>query len=210
MNEYRDLERQLKRQKISTAIVGVVAAIALALNFVGQGVVSAGDKEQPAVIRHPVLQAQRFELVTEKGNLLAVLAQNKNTSRAVFSLVDEKGASRLYLTLTDDNHGLLAFEDDNKRQRMRLYLNDDYAGQIDLFDEKNHGQVEMQGGEFPYMYMRCGTPYGRVLLTTAKDGATLQLKGEDGDNMASIGVDTEGKPALQLQDKDGKSLFKAP
>lgn len=49
-----------------------------------------------------------------------------------------------------------------------------------------------------------------MLLTTAKDGATLQLKGEDGDNMAAIGVDTEGKPALQLQDKDGKSLFKAP
>jgi hypothetical protein len=203
------LQVELARQRRRSWACMAIAAVSLLAVLGGHATMDAQGDARAPVVRHKVLQAERFELVDDKGLLLATLKRHATTKRPTLSLHDNDGHPRAYLALTEDYHPLLGFDDDKRRQRLLVHLNDDFAGQIDMFDEKDNANIEIQAGKQPHLYMRDGSQYTTVELKSGKGGGFLTLKGDDS-SMAHFGLDDKSNPKLELQDKRANTVFEAP
>jgi hypothetical protein len=91
-----------------------------------------------------------------------------------------------------------------------MYLNDDFAGQLDGFDTAKNANIELVAGKLPSLIMRTGSKYARVALGPGDEGSLLTLVGKDGANRGVFGVGENGNPTMRLEDKDGKEVFVAP
>lgn len=203
------LQVELTRQRRRSWACMAVAAVSLLAVLGGHATMDAQGDARAPVVRHKVLQAELFELVNEKGEILAALKRHSDTGRPIFALYSKDGFPRAYMALNADYHPILGFEDNKQRQRLRMYLNEDFAGQIDMFDEKSNANVEVQAGKQPHLFMRDGSQYTTVELKSGNGGGFLTLKGDDS-SMAHFGLDDKSNPKLELQDKRANTVFEAP
>ena len=203
------LQKEVARQKRRNWACITIAAVALLAAFGGHRTAGAqGGAGQP-VVRHKALQAELFELVNERGEILAALKRHSDTGRPIFALYSKDGFPRAYMALNADYHPILGFEDDKQRQRLRMYLNENFAGQIDMFDEKNNANIEIQAGKQPHLFMRDGSQYTTIELQSGRGGGFLTLKGADS-SMAHFGLDDKSNPKIELHDKRANTVFEAP
>ena len=207
------LRTDLRKQKRMTIAAALVAALALLFGGIGRNQVSADEDKPPQLddkTQYELLQAKRFELVDKNGGVIAALKSHEESGRPILALYGAKGHPRAFLALNQDGHPLLSFQDDEPRQRLRLYLNyDDFAGQLDMFDQKGIAALELQAGVNPYMVMRNGEKEPRVILASNEPGPILGLKGKN-ENEVRIGIDDDESPMMQIWDKEAKLLFKQP
>lgn len=206
----RRLELRIDRLRVVALSMSLLCALSVVTVLTSPHAVIADDKEPGEADVKEVLRARCFLLLDKEGHTIAALTRHVDTDKPILNLFAADGSTRATLCLNQEDHPLLSFLDNAKRQRARLYLNDDWAGQIDMFDSNRHANIELQAGSYPLFYMRCDSPYGRVMLHTSKNGSKLELLGEDGDNSTLVGVGDDGNPFLRMTDKTANELFRAP
>ena len=198
---------ELRRHRRNTRIAIIVACVALFFSFAQQPVV-ADEEGEKAVTRHKVLQAELFELVNSKGELIAAMRAHSETGRPIVALYDD-GNPKAGLALNRDGHPILTFQDDKDRQRLRIYLNEEFSGQVDLLDERGVQTVEVKAGIEPQLTMRSGEKKPQVVLASASTGAFLGLRSKASSEVF-IGIDENEEPSIELWDKQKNHVFDAP
>jgi len=108
-----------------------------------------------------------------------------------FALVDAFGRRRAALfTKNDRGSPVLALSDEAGTQRIVLGLTDGGSVGIDIFDQQGRG--------------------GLVLGVGPNGNANFFATDRLGKTRAVLGVTTEGTPRLDLSDKDGRVIWRAP
>lgn len=207
--EIAELRSQLRSQRRLSLVAGFVALLALLFGVL-RGSVDAEEKPQQPIPRYPVLQAERFELVNEKGELLGALKRHSKTGAPILALYDTDGQPRAALCLNEKRHPILDFSDTEGEQRLRLYVDYDQVGRLEMFDDKLNANVDIYGGKLPKLWMRAGSPYTRFQLDVGAKGSTVLLRGDDTDTEVNIGVNEEGKPKLEMWDERRNKVFEDP
>ena len=210
MRTITKLERRLDLQKATIAALSLLTALVVTVLLLSPHLVSADEKdaEQPPI--QEVVKARCFLLIDKDGRTIAALTRHVDSDKPILNFYAADAGPRATLGLNREDHPILSLLDDEGRQRLRMYLNQEYAGQVDMFDVNKHANVEIQAGSYPHLYMRCDAKYGRVFLDTTKNGSMLKLLGEDGDNSVAVGVDSDGEPVLTMKDEQAKEVFRAP
>ncbi len=110
---------------------------------------------------------------------------------ARFSLVDASGRMRASLyTKNERGSPVLIFSDEAGTRRIVLGLTEDGSLGLDIFDQQGRGGIILGVG-----------PNGNSnFFATDRFGKTRVV----------LGVTTEGTPGLELSNKDGKVIWKAP
>jgi len=136
----------------------------------------------PAVIR-----AQRFELVTSKGQR-AYLGPSENGKAVGFYLSDSQGRPRAAIQASADGPAELRFTGADQSAVAELGFTEHWAG------------VSFGKPHDPY----------RIFLGRTIDGkAMLLMRGSDGETHAGLWIADDGG-WLRLDDKDGKRRFSVP
>jgi len=136
-----------------------------------------------------VVQAEKFELRDGEGKLLAQLGLTEHATPELL-LYDTSGGRRITLAVEADGLPHLNLRDKAGNSRARLYVGSDTM-------------------ETPVLVM-CDKDRIRASLSARDRGPTLVLLDKNDKARAELAVFPDGSPVLELSDKSGKSVFKAP
>lgn len=143
----------------------------------------AFKKPQPAP---DVLQAKRFEVVDNYGNVLAIISQDDG--KGVIKTYTKEGKKLVNITYTTNNEGYLAIENGQGTETMR-------------FSSSNEG-----GGGYIGIY----NPSGKRTLTLYNNnsGGNVNVSSSDGNTRASLECNSVGGGFLGLYNSSGNSAIK--
>jgi hypothetical protein len=133
-----------------------------------------------------VLQAKKFEVVDDYGNILAIISQDDG--KGVIKTYNKEGKKLVNVTYTTNNEGYLGIENGKGTETIR-------------FSSSNEG-----GGGYIGIY----NPSGKRTLTLYNDngGGNVSVSNSNGDTRASLECNTIGGGFLGIYNASGNSAIK--
>lgn len=133
-----------------------------------------------------VIQAKRFEVVDEYGNILVNMSQDDG--KGVIKTYNKSGKKLVNITYTTKNEGFVGIEDGNGQEMMR-------------FSSANEG-----GGGYISIY----NPSGKRTLTLCNDnsGGNIYVGNSNGDTRATIQCNSSAGGFLGLYNSSGYTAVK--
>lgn len=133
-----------------------------------------------------VLQAKKFEIVDDRGNVLVNLSQD--AGKGIIKTYNQDGKKLVNITYTSKNEGYLGIEDGAGQETMR-------------FSSSNDG-----GGGYIGVY----NPSGKRTMTLCNDnsGGNIYLGNSNGDTRATMQCNAEAGGFLGLYNSTGYTAIK--
>lgn len=196
------LERRVKRNT-RTATVTMV----LLMSLVAWSATARTGKAQAAGSAASDLVARSLTIVDQKGTPRVFLGIN--TNGPIVQLYDEKGTAGVVLGVTKDGP-VAALADEKGRLRATLAVLPD--SQVRLYDENGNQRVVLgsgKGGSVMHLNDENGKP--RIGLTVIKEGISgLVVADDKGNPRATLGVNANAAPTVELFDEKGKIIWTRP
>lgn len=182
-----------------------LAAAMTAAAFLGGGAASLLFSD--AVRAQPiadVVTTSQLNLVSQSGELRAILSGEDGAGRASMILVDETGRQRVVLAVTRDGDPTLQMYDESQELRLHLSLQDN-APVIVLEDDDDQRAILGTLNGTPALTLADGAQ-PRAQLAIGDGGLPrLQMLGPTGQPQLSVAVGTQGEPLVTLRDQEGRS-----
>ncbi|HZV01498.1 MAG TPA: hypothetical protein VFF73_32600 [Planctomycetota bacterium] len=163
-------------------VAGALSLVALGSIVLGGTRASAGERKE--------WRGHRIVLDDEDGNPRVVIEGEKG--KTGFYLYDHKSHVRLGIAL-DKGHPCLVTYDGAEEPKARLLI-----GEL-----KDNGVVGV-------MLLDKDGNLREANMLTPENTALLSFSGADGKVHGVVGCDNDGNASIELDDKDGKTIFKRP
>ncbi|MBV6506222.1 MAG: hypothetical protein ILNGONEN_01794 [Syntrophorhabdaceae bacterium] len=153
-------------------------------NQLGASAKANDNLDDPKEVK--VITAQEFRLIDENGALRARLGIDKDGSPSL-QFINKKGKSPITLGLLQDKSPCLWFYDENDRPYVKLRLVNDNMPNLEFLDKNGYERIALSVDNID------GSPSLDFKDTNFRDRLRIRLY--------------EGKPIVQLTDKNGKELI---
>ncbi len=206
MNEANSVTERLdrlERENRWLKLVGLVGLLGIAaVLLTGQGPASSGK----------VIEAEKFILRDASGRVRAELRAPRG-GPAGLVLEDGVGRVRAAFTLAVDNTPGLLFLDQAGKLRVTLQLQ--APGDAPILwladkDQKARIKLSLSADGSPSFGLRGKNERPLMSLATVETGAFLSFTDETGRPRAALGMLADRSSGIELFNKDGKVIWKAP
>lgn len=202
-------QRLLRENAWMKRVFALVLSFGTALLLMGQTPQPQQQQQEPA---EEIVRAQRFELVDEQGNMMALLGVSD--AGAVLSLQDNNGKLRGIFGVAQDNTAVFGLSDANAKPRVKINASATVAA-INLLDAQgtNRAFLEAQD-DVSALNLQDSNGKVRGLFSADKDQTTLSVR-DPNENVrvmlgaktadSSVGVvDSQGNPRVLLIASDAQ------
>ncbi len=235
MDQVEKLRREVRLLRVVVLILCAAAFVPL---IEGPRTLGAGPASKTAVFDEVV--AKSFTLKSGKGKTIASWGETVDGDSAAFEFYNPKSKGflepRINLSLDSENNGGLIFYDRGQRERMRLSFEDNDRAQLLFFNDQDVntlkvGPYKNGKGAVVSLKDRDGNPRLALTVEDDEDAALefLNAKEEVRCNLslspdgimaltfyeseklrAAFDLAENGDPRLELYDRQGKTIFRAP